>query len=168
MRCRRENGAESKSSVRAIKNDRFFNLPFVAPQVGLEPTTLRLTAGCSAIELLRNIGKAFAFPIGIRQRSTLPGRLQPSTIDAEGLNFCVRDGNRWNPFAIVTGNGIITRASGLKALAQGHLYASSALLLPFRAPRLSFSFRLLSAGDHFCCVLPVLSSPTRTGPLAEP
>ena len=141
---------------------------FLAPRVGFEPTTLRLTAGCSAIELLRNIGKAFAFPIGIRQRSTLPGRLQPSTIDAEGLNFCVRDGNRWNPFAIVTGNGIITRASGLKALAQGHLYASSALLLPFRAPRLSFSFRLLSAGDHFCCVLPVLSSPTRTGPLAEP
>ncbi len=26
----------------------------VAPQVGLEPTTLRLTAECSAIELLRN------------------------------------------------------------------------------------------------------------------
>ena len=25
-----------------------------APQVGLEPTTLRLTAGCSAIELLRS------------------------------------------------------------------------------------------------------------------
>ena len=36
------------------------NLPdsdfmFLAPQVGLEPTTLRLTAECSAIELLRNI-----------------------------------------------------------------------------------------------------------------
>jgi hypothetical protein len=28
----------------------------MAPQVGLEPTTLRLTAGCSAIELLRSIG----------------------------------------------------------------------------------------------------------------
>ena len=28
----------------------------LAPQVGLEPTTLRLTAECSAIELLRNIG----------------------------------------------------------------------------------------------------------------
>ncbi len=26
----------------------------VAPQVGFEPTTLRLTAGCSTIELLRN------------------------------------------------------------------------------------------------------------------
>ena len=127
---------------------------FVAPRVGLEPTTLRLTAGCSAIELLRNIGKAFAFPIGIRQRSTLPGRLQPSTIDAEGLNFCVRDGNRWNPFAIVTGNGIITRASGLKALAQGHLYASSALLLPFRAPRLpSASASFLPAIFSAACCL---------------
>ena len=31
---------------------------FMAPQVGLEPTTLRLTAECSAIELLRNIGGA--------------------------------------------------------------------------------------------------------------
>ena len=28
----------------------------LAPQVGLEPTTTRLTAECSAIELLRNIG----------------------------------------------------------------------------------------------------------------
>jgi hypothetical protein len=27
----------------------------LAPQVGLEPTTLRLTAGCSAIELLRSV-----------------------------------------------------------------------------------------------------------------
>ena len=32
----------------------------VAPQVGLEPTTLRLTAECSAIELLRNIWNAAA------------------------------------------------------------------------------------------------------------
>ena len=40
---------------------------------------------------------------GIRQRPTLPGRLQPSTIGAEGLNFCVRYGYRWFPFAIATG-----------------------------------------------------------------
>ena len=40
---------------------------------------------------------------GIRQRPTLPGRLQPSTIGAERLNFCVRYGNRWDPFAIVIG-----------------------------------------------------------------
>ena len=38
-----------------------------------------------------------------RQRPILPGRLQPSTFSAEGLNFCVRNVNRWNPFAIVTG-----------------------------------------------------------------
>ena len=46
---------------------------------------------------------AESFFIGIRQRPTLPGRLQPSTIGAERLNFCVRYGNRWDPFAIVTG-----------------------------------------------------------------
>jgi hypothetical protein len=28
---------------------------YLAPQVGLEPTTLRLTAECSAIELLRSV-----------------------------------------------------------------------------------------------------------------
>ena len=70
---------------------------FLAPQVGLEPTTLRLTAECSAIELLRNIG--------MRRRSTLPGRVQPSTIDVLRLNFCVRNGNRWNPQAIATAKG---------------------------------------------------------------
>ena len=68
-----------------------------APQVGLEPTTLRLTAECSAIELLRNKR--------IRRRPMLPGRVQPSTFGTEGLNFCVRDGNRWDPFVIATGNG---------------------------------------------------------------
>src|SRR4051812_27014068 len=28
----------------------------MAPQAGFEPATLRLTAGCSAVELLRNVG----------------------------------------------------------------------------------------------------------------
>ena len=71
-----------------------------APQVGLEPTTLRLTAECSAIELLRN---------SFRRRPTLPGRCQPSTIGAERLNFCVRYGNRWDPLAIVTGISALSR-----------------------------------------------------------
>ena len=43
-------------------------------------------------------------PFGIRQRPTLPGRLQPSTISAWRLNCCVRYGNRWDPPAIATGN----------------------------------------------------------------
>ena len=42
--------------------------------------------------------------IEIRRRPTLPGRFQPSTISVLRLNFCVRDGNRWIPQAIVTGN----------------------------------------------------------------
>ena len=90
------------------KNPRSFEITgfLHAPQVGLEPTTLRLTAECSAIELLRHGGWKI-HPIGIRRRPTLPGRVQPSTIGAAGLNFCVRYGNRWNPFAIATGNRII-------------------------------------------------------------
>ena len=72
--------------------------PLVAPQVGLEPTTLRLTAECSAIELLRN---------KFRQRPSLPGRVQPSTFGAKRLNFCVRNGNRWDPLAIATGKDML-------------------------------------------------------------
>jgi hypothetical protein len=39
----------------ATSGSRRFPARDVAPQVGLEPTTLRLTAECSAIELLRKI-----------------------------------------------------------------------------------------------------------------
>ena len=38
-----------------------------------------------------------------QRRPTLPGSLPPSTISAEELNYCVRDGNRCILFAIVTG-----------------------------------------------------------------
>ena len=51
----------------------------------------------------------------MRQRPTLPGRLQPSTIGAQGLNFCVRYGNRWIPFAIATGS-----PAGLGASRSAH------------------------------------------------
>ena len=95
----------------------------MAPQVGLEPTTLRLTAECSAIELLRN---------KFRRRPTLPGRVQPSTIGAEGLNFCVRNGNRWDPFAIATGNYFVFRLDS-QTLAQ-HVI-SCRLESPLRASR---------------------------------
>ena len=37
-----------------------------------------------------------------QQRPTLPRRYHLSTISAEGLNFCVRYGNRCDPFAIAT------------------------------------------------------------------
>ena len=44
----------------------------------------------------------------IQQCSIFPGRRQPSIFDDEKLNFCVRDGNRWNLLSIATGYGIIT------------------------------------------------------------
>ena len=38
-----------------------------------------------------------------RQRPTFPRGRPRSIISAEGLNYRVRDGNGWNPFAIATG-----------------------------------------------------------------
>ena len=75
--------------------------------------------------------------IGIRRRPILPGRVQPSTIGAEGLNFCVRYGNRWDPFAIATGNCIIVM--GLEDV--------------------SFGFLALRFGFAFCCFRSVSTCP---------
>ena len=41
----------------------------------------------------------------MRQRSIFPGRHQPSIFDVLELNFCVRNGNRWNLQAIATAMG---------------------------------------------------------------
>ena len=43
--------------------ERLSPLPKVAPEVGLEPTAYRLTAGCSTIELLRNKRRTCDFAI---------------------------------------------------------------------------------------------------------
>ena len=54
---------------------------------------------------------------GIRRRPTLPDRYQSSTIGTEGLNFCVRYGNRWDPFVIATGNGeLLSYLTGKRSL----------------------------------------------------
>ncbi len=66
----------------------------VAPQVGFEPTTYRLTAGCSTTELLRN---DLAW-----QRPILTGGDPPTTFGAETLNFRVRHGNGCGRLAIAT------------------------------------------------------------------
>ena len=73
----------------------------MAPQVGLEPTTDRLTADSSTTELLWNSNKAY--------KIILPGDVllsrdvSPTTIGAGELNDCVRHGNRCGLSAIVTG-----------------------------------------------------------------
>ena len=66
--------------------------------------------------------------IGIRRRPTLPGRVQPSTIGAEGLNFCVRYGNRWDPFAIATGNCIVV--GGLRSVIAHSSYLPKVPFFP--------------------------------------
>ena len=61
--------------------------------------------------------------IGIRQRLILPGRVQPSTFSTGELNFCVRDGNRWNLSVIATGNGSYLIASTFSFLPSFYLLA---------------------------------------------
>ena len=55
-----------------------------------------------------NIKKAQPFLAGLLditgQLPSLPHTCACSTIGAEGLNFRVRDGNGWNPLAMVTQN----------------------------------------------------------------
>ena len=76
----------------------------------------------------------------IRRRPTLPGRFQPSTISVLRLNFCVRDGNRWIPQAIVTGNQ--TGFGSLCCRAFG--FRQSAFELPPDLPSFRARFRLPS------------------------
>ena len=47
-------GRQQKTASFLTGRKLLIQLKILAPQVGLEPTTLRLTAECSAIELLRN------------------------------------------------------------------------------------------------------------------
>ena len=58
----------------------------LAPPVGLEPTTTRLTAECSTDWAMEEY-ICWRLPI-------FPGRCQPSIIGTTELNFCVRNGNR--------------------------------------------------------------------------
>ena len=61
-------GRESKKAA----NRGFFISEILAPQVGLEPTTLRLTAECSAIELLRSKIKLWIFNSDGREEDRTP------------------------------------------------------------------------------------------------
>lgn len=66
----------------------------VAPQVGLEPTTDRLTADSSTTELLRN---NISLATSYSHRDKVP-----TTIGARELNFRVRYGNGCDLSAIIT------------------------------------------------------------------
>jgi hypothetical protein len=57
----------------------------MAPQVGLEPTTVRLTAECSTTELLRNISKIFRFSKASQKILVGLNGLEPSTSRLSGV-----------------------------------------------------------------------------------
>ena len=82
------------------------------PALGTSRTVKRITRRRTPLRGLRKIGVVAGkrkkhSPSRVlflnRQLPILPGRFQPSTFGVCGLNCCVRDGNRWNPTAIVTG-----------------------------------------------------------------
>ena len=82
--------------------------------------------------------------IGIRQRLILPGRVQPSTFSTGELNFCVRDGNRWNLSVIATGNG-------------SYFIASTFSFLPFRKRRVEDPCTLTTAHRMILQTVPISS-----------
>ena len=98
---------------------------------------------------------------GIRRRPTLPGRCQPSTIGAERLNFCVRDGNRWDPLAIATGNSSVVRRLRVRTLKA----AQEKLTLEASLPSFVFSDQaldlLVSASSYITAFTPLTYQPCR-------
>ena len=80
----------------------------------------------------------------IRRRPTLPGRFQPSTISVLRLNFCVRDGNRWIPQAIVTGNQTGFGSLSLPPFFLRRISHTTASRLPLKdfASEIAFCFPL--------------------------
>lgn len=124
--------------------------------------------------------KLLQHPNGIRQRPTLPGRLQPSTISAWRLNFCVRYGNRWDPPAIATGKRMSFSGDAFEDWAGlGLLPSPFGGLCPWRRPFRLSAFRLSRAPSGTPPRLPhaslsvdnpasVLRSPLRRPPACCP
>ena len=85
-----------------VKSRTLTHSGFLAPQTGLEPVTLRLTAACStdwAIEEYMWTAEAVHL---CRHRPIFPGRRQPSIVGTGELNFRVRYGNGWTLTVIST------------------------------------------------------------------
>ena len=106
------NGSGSSSPARSFQN--FFCCPCLSSHQRLFN------------RIIRKDTPKWSVLVGNRRRPTLPGRFQPSTIGAEGLNFCVRDENRWGPFAFATGS------------------------FPGMLPRSLTTAQLLNEFSHFC------------------
>lgn len=66
----------------------------LAPEVGLEPTAYRLTAGCSAIELLRNIIASSATNVSISNACGFVKKNLVSTLFCLNAPFCLFQSRR--------------------------------------------------------------------------
>ena len=98
---------------------------------------------------------SLAFLFDYRQRPILPGRFQPSTFGAKRLNFCVRNGNRWIPLAIVTGM--------VECVLHTHNYTAQSIDALFRSLFLRFCDQALDllvsvSSMHYCTYTPDLST----------
>src|SRR5262245_53122962 len=63
-RSRSFRGAAEERRDRRVQHEDQTGFAGLAPRAELEPATLRLTAGCSAIELPRNVGRTPTFDAG--------------------------------------------------------------------------------------------------------
>ena len=98
---------------------------------------------------------SLAFLFDYRQRPILPGRFQPSTFGAKRLNFCVRNGNRWVPLAIVTGM--------VECVLHTHNYTAQSIDALSRSLFLRFCDQALDllvsvSSMHYCTYTPDLST----------
>ena len=99
-----------------LQKPRAFGAFSMAPPVGLEPTTLRLTAACSTDWAKE---ECYYRPVLVggnlcRRRLIFPGGCPPSIVSTSELNYRVRNGNGWT--LIVIGTDSIFNAFNVKSI----------------------------------------------------
>ena len=88
MKSARERATQRNDERSVVRN----SLKRLAPQAGFEPATLRLTAGCSTVELLRNSGRTDRFGPNLNSSESATPRAIRSSDRRGSPN--AREGNR--------------------------------------------------------------------------
>src|SRR6516164_8179977 len=103
----------------------------MAPQAGLEPATLRLTAGCSAIELLRNMRRVAPNRTLILANRSFPPQhhslhtLTDDPVDSEGRGGAAGRGERNVLAAPDNGDGHLLLAVSRKVIENPFYHVGS-------------------------------------------
>ena len=122
----------------------------LAPEVGLEPTTLRLTAGCSAIELLRSNGGNGSFNPRPSPQST---GLSATGLNPRGIQPRTRQGYPVllpAPFAVRRCEKKLSPRAGLSPAARCRTHVGSCQALPVFSHALNVAARCEPAGESGC------------------